>query len=106
MEVLLPDFHERAKAEGWTKVEILDADEWACVILKDALAGCDGALDVFEMTPQGEGAKGFAHLRRHYELLSSNVKEKLRLQITNFKLKSGVWGESVKNVCPTEQALR
>jgi len=89
MEVLLPDFHEWAKAEGWTKVEILDADEWAYVILKDALAGCDDALDVFEMAPQGEGAKGFAHLRRHYELLSSNVKENLRLQLTNFKLKSG-----------------
>ena len=74
---------------GWTKVEILDADEWAYVILKDALAGCDDALDVFEMAPQGEGAKGFAHLRRHYELLSSNVKENLRLQLTNFKLKSG-----------------
>jgi hypothetical protein len=89
MEVLLPDFHEWAKAEGWTKVEILDADEWAHVILKDALVGCDDALDEFEMAPQWEVAKGFAHLLRHYELLSSNVKENLRLQITNFKLKSG-----------------
>jgi hypothetical protein len=83
--VLEPDFHNWAVDQGWTSLEIKEADEWAHVILKSALTGCDDALDVFDNAPAGEGSTAFAYLRRHYELLSSNVKEKLRKQIGNFK---------------------
>jgi hypothetical protein len=68
---------------------VKEADEWAHVILKSALAGCDNALDVFDNAPPGEGSTAFALLRRHYELLSSNVKEKLRLKIQNFQPLTG-----------------
>ena len=87
--VLLPDFHEWAETQGWTRLEVKEAGEWAHVILKSALAGCENALDVFDCAPVGEGSTAFACLRRHYELLSSNVKEKLRLQIQNFKPLTG-----------------
>ena len=82
--VLLPNFHEWAEYQGWTQQDIDEADEWAHVILKAALSGCDDALDVFNCAPAGEGSTAFAFLRRHYELLSSNVKEKLRMKIEKF----------------------
>jgi len=82
--VLLPNFHEWAECQGWSPTDIDEADEWAHVILKAALSGCDDALDVFNCAPAGEGSTAFAFLRRHYELLSSNVKEKLRMKIEKF----------------------
>ena len=87
--VLLPDFHECADDQGWTQLEVKEADEWAHVILKSALADCENALDVFDCAHVGEGSTAFACLRRHYELLSSNVKEKPRKQIQNLKPLTG-----------------
>jgi hypothetical protein len=85
--VLRPGFREQAAKAGWTMAEIKETDEWASVIIKAALAGCDDALDAFDQAPAGQGSLGFCYLRRHFELLGSNVAEGLRLDIEKFKPK-------------------
>ena len=87
--VLRPDFRMTAAAEGWTAAEIKETDEWASVIIKAALAGCDDALDAFDQAPSGQGSLGFCYLRRHFELLGSNVQEGLRIDVEKFKPKVG-----------------
>jgi hypothetical protein len=88
-QVLCPNFQEWASSEGWTDQETLETDRWASVIIRSALAGCDMALDAFDQGKDGEGSMQFCYLRRHFELLGSNVREKLRREIEEFKPKSG-----------------
>ena len=88
-QVLYPNFQEWASSEGWTDQEILETDRWASVVIRSALAGCDMALDAFDQGKEGEGSMQFCYLRRHFELLGSNVREKLRREIEGFKPKSG-----------------
>jgi hypothetical protein len=87
--VLRPDFREGAANEGWAAAEIKETDEWASITIKAALAGCDDALDACDQAPSGQGSLGFCHLRRHFELLGSNVQESLRLDVEKFKPKVG-----------------
>ena len=89
VQVLYPNFQEWAASEGWAAQEMLETDRWASVIIRSALAGCDMALDAFNQGKDGEGSMQFCYLRRHFELLGSNVREKLRRQIEDFKPKSG-----------------
>jgi hypothetical protein len=84
-QALRPDFRVTAEKEGWTPTEIKETDEWASRTLKAALAGCEDALDAFDQAPSGQGSLGFCYLRRHFELLGSNVQEKIRLDIDKFK---------------------
>ena len=88
-QVLYPNFQEWASSEGWTDQEILETDRWASVVIRSALAGCDMALDAFDQGKEGEGSMQFCYLRRHFELLGSNVRGKLRREIEDFKPKSG-----------------
>jgi hypothetical protein len=84
-----PDFRPEAKKQGWTQAEIKEADEWASVMIKAALAGCEDASGAFDQAPTGQGSLGFCCLRRHFELLGSNVAEGLRIDIDKFKPKAG-----------------
>jgi hypothetical protein len=83
--VLEPHFRQTAVDEGWTGLEIEEADQWAHTVILAAMAGCPTALDAVEIAPAGSGSLAFAELRRQFEIMGSYVKEKLRKHIKKFK---------------------